>query len=383
MTTIVNEKLRTDYLDLLAEFGLQEPEKYVPKHTPEQEDMLRQLNALGVGRWQSLPVVKRPMDQAGTSVYRDNTLLPASNERVLRWIRKSGLAPGPTIGETFVGEFPTGSANAEARKTANGFLILVNSGLVYFIKQIFEALVAPEEGHYRELAISFATINYLLRRDAEYLPAFPIEGLDSLHVQILSSACYDFVLAHEYGHILRGHLSSDANPARILSTGVGAIPVLNMSWEQEYEADEFASNIITTGKEALSDEMINRAMQMTSTPQTEADWLAYLRVSGVMAEFVAPFFFFTIEKLLIETSAKLREAQITVEINSTHPPDELRQKNLLVKLGAKNSFFLSPNNYFISWILGLERLIEPVLVQAKSLAPIFLSTRAKHGDSPA
>ena len=71
-------------------------------------------------------------------------LIERTAEEVEQSIRAIERYRGSLKADVFVGEFPTGSINAQAVKVDGGFLVLINSGLLVVIQQVVEYLVAGD-----------------------------------------------------------------------------------------------------------------------------------------------------------------------------------------------------------------------------------------------
>ncbi|MBB4714567.1 hypothetical protein ACIQNT_25575 [Streptomyces luteogriseus] len=66
---------------------------------------------------------------------------------------------------------------------------------------------------------------YFAPPSVEVPAAFLLEGLEF------------FVLGHEYGHVLAGHLADGHGPRRLLGADDGEVTEVTWKWEQEHEAD--------------------------------------------------------------------------------------------------------------------------------------------------
>ncbi len=149
----------------------------------------------------------------------------------------------------FAGEFVTGDFNACARQMKNGILILINAGTMSLIHQVATLLgyfVKFNESDtdlldpHRVIAILADTaIAYFVRKDshaAERVPA--LYGFKGNLVAGIRRECERFVLAHEYGHAIAGHLREDEQVS--MSNTV----LLAKNWEKEFEADRLGMQLL-------------------------------------------------------------------------------------------------------------------------------------------
>jgi hypothetical protein len=126
--------------------------------------------------------------------------------------------------DVFVGEYPTNSINGTSMKApGGGYLILLNWGLSKtmheWAKLVISVLVESHKGlgSFRP-DDSFQNIMVLMKQSLtayvrnNELPAFSQYATDQKGILsgLLSAAAARFVIAHEYAHILAGHLDSGA-----------------------------------------------------------------------------------------------------------------------------------------------------------------------------
>ena len=165
--------------------------------------------------------------------------------------------------DVFVGEFPTSSINAQARRVHSGVLVLINRGLMTFLYEVLkvtslswqfadfqsgrpvvESAVGDSGRDPDEIGECLADlILAYVAGTARQNPAAIAPGYSkSIMIGSLLDQCERFVVAHEYGHILMGHL--DKPRYRSVTTAVGDIEFVFKDWEMEFEADEMAAQVV-------------------------------------------------------------------------------------------------------------------------------------------
>jgi hypothetical protein len=149
----------------------------------------------------------------------------------------------------YVGEFPVGGVNAISTPVDGGFLVLVQSGLIVGLRQILQALTLGGDLSSASLhsPLVIDTLAAIVRAYSEY--GDPFYGPHALGsgpaaamADIAAHACQEFVVAHEYGHILCGHF--DSPQLQTVSTPGGSATAISRSWQQEYEADATAYELL-------------------------------------------------------------------------------------------------------------------------------------------
>ncbi len=174
--------------------------------------------------------------------------------------------------DIYVGEFPTGSFNAQACPAPGGALLLVNTGLMMFIHQTVKIMMhavffrndpsdeSPENTKGNIIytrpeiikALADVVIAYLTRGDSRAARRFPAEGGGrGMLAAALVGRIERFVLAHEYGHAIAGHL--DASEAKTITadSAEGVIEVIAKSWEQEFVADIWGVQLILPSENVI------------------------------------------------------------------------------------------------------------------------------------
>ena len=152
--------------------------------------------------------------------------------------------------DVFAGLYPTGDFNAHVEPVAGGALILINAGLMDLLFTVLKANLAASGGpkdppplrdRQTTMVLAEAFNAYIYGQGS--IAAWPLPRLDSDREQILGfvlRAGELFVLGHELGHIVRGHvrLCLDAADGDIgvytleaegsLEAGVRVLPAISM-----------------------------------------------------------------------------------------------------------------------------------------------------------
>src|SRR5439155_9681835 len=158
--------------------------------------------------------------------------------------------------------------------------------------------VSPEiVGHLMaNLLISYLFLDLGVRPGIPVLPSFSQYYVASL----VSQEATQFVMAHEYGHVLCGHLAC-----------------YETTWQQEFEADACALEIVIEGQNAYADE-------------SDA-----IRIIQADASLCAPLFFLSIDDLickvlsddLIAAFCAATRPEILPHV-STHPRANVRMESI-------------------------------------------------------
>jgi hypothetical protein len=164
----------------------------------------------------------------------------------------------------YAGQFPTGLFNAQAVGVADGALLLINTGLMMFIYQCAKLLflnvqltlhddAGAQHGSVSQQmtnaeiieALSDIILAYRFRRNSTFATRFPFEsGLRGLLTATLAQSAERFVLAHEYGHAIAGHLTGGRAVRQIVTDNGLRIELLSKSWEEEIEADLYGAHLV-------------------------------------------------------------------------------------------------------------------------------------------
>jgi hypothetical protein len=209
---------------------------------PEYQKVLKSDEAAQI-RWQ--------LDLDGKKT-NTNYLLATLNDEICRDFATLGITVDEKV---FPGVYPTYSFNAQARAEGDGYLILVDTGCFETIEAAVTILLRPWT-HDQKTTMFVRTIRDYCRHGrltrSEELKEILSEKENGLEIATelqmaeeitpgLTNACERFVIAHEYGHVIRGHF------AGALSTDAGAnheLQVIYKEHEKEFEADLWALNVL-------------------------------------------------------------------------------------------------------------------------------------------
>jgi hypothetical protein len=261
-----------------------------------------------------------------------------------RMLARRGIALPPV----YAAEFPHGSFNARACPVAEGTLLLVNTGLMQLIREaamlwclsirwikrdkadrmqpttdLGVSSWAPEDISQWFAAIVMA---YLLG-DVRAIPALPAQGGPrGLMGMYLCEMAETFVVAHEYGHVLAGHVGVP----RPREDGEEWI---RKSHEQELEADQLGVLL-----------MLNASSKGEAG---EGEWLSPFGADG-------PLFVFALHRLINRVRAEVPELAGPAPAGD-HPPAEDRitdVRRLLVRLGDRDT--VRNGDSKLIWVAGQE-----------------------------
>ncbi|WP_410575500.1 hypothetical protein [Amycolatopsis sp. cmx-4-61] len=280
---------------------------------------------------------------------RDGYRIPARHRfgeedaRIRKTLAASGFdLPGPV----YVGEYPHHEFNAHATAAGSGTLILVNTGLVTLLDragiaigastrpftrreggEISIADVTTEEQQRHESAVTMlakSVVTYLSANEVPLpaRPRMPFGNQEFLGYLIVSAAKY-FVVAHEFGHLLAGHVHEAAEPRVIAGWSAGSL-------HREYEADELAMLLLLRGLDE-------------SAPFHEKA----LTVAG-------PFVFLALDHLVDRVQQELYELPEGMTTR-THPPSDKRGAALravVTELADPN--LLQFADGYVSWLSAQE-----------------------------
>lgn len=235
------------------------------------------------------------LDMMATIVLEQNT-----NRLIGRMVHQllsdlSGTAH--KIPEFFAGVAPTNSINAQCVYEGDLALVLIDTGCFDMIEAAMTSFVSKRnETEQAELLIRIL--------EDYFINGIPIDPLIADHpsinwgnriVSIFCTAIEEFVIAHELGHLVLGHISNSAARQIELRDGSEML-IQTKNHKQEYQADVWALRLLAARAKNRED----------------SDLALELACSGVLM-------FLTIG-LMIEAMAESRK----MPIRDTHPPIENR-----------------------------------------------------------
>jgi hypothetical protein len=256
-------------------------------------------------------------------------------------IERSGIPlPGSPV---YVGEYPHNSFNAQACAVTGGTLILINRGLVTLVHEIAKCWglsllsfdrsedggILPEQPtaettRQRDEArviIARAVLAYIFQNDARLGGRIPIGSRAAMGFH-LTRATEKFVIGHEFGHLLAGHLDEPR-----AQTAWGEL--IRKTHAQEFEADEIGGLLML------------RDLDPSDQIQTN------LAIAG-------PFFFFAIDHLVTRVRNEVNDIPAALVVTD-HPPSDERAAALR-RLFLDNAGLgaLQFANAIVSWLSTQE-----------------------------
>lgn len=237
-----------------------------------------------------------------------------------------------------VGFFPTGSFNAQAVRVADGALLLINSGLMMFLHQTAQLMcksfaVTIKDDDMKETQASVAqqlSHDELVRQLTDLVLTYLItgssttnsrsdaqSGVQGMLASRLTKGAECFVVGHELGHAIAGHLDSSRSVLR--ATGVAGVdlPVVPKSWEQEIEADLYGLRMLTPPS------------MSTIRNATELQMFTF-RIAGA-------YLFFGLDALLAAIHQLLQGRARELRFDSDHPPSQFRAEALSYYLKGRGA----------------------------------------------
>ena len=311
---------RAEYLAYLRENNLSEVDilPLLPEVDPEiqakVDAVLAQARAAGMHR-----LLEQIRDASSRNT---NDLLAVMNAALVDRFAKAGLQLTQPV---FAGVFPTNTFNAHAVMRPNTYLILVDTGMVEILGAMTTILASLDLGTARTEAKRAAV---LLRQycDDRQLPTYaqlnatPLGGDRLMLMTHAASAAEEFVLAHEYAHIIRGDVG------HLFFSDPGNRPKRDSLSDSETEADLWAADAVM--RVASSDE--ERIIRCTGP-------LVFLATAG-----------------LIEAYMEQKKGQPRFD---THPPASNRIVQLrysLAKAGLNEAAQLGATFFKFSLLVGEE-----------------------------
>jgi|SRR2546423_1696287 len=239
--------------------------------------------------------------------------------------------------EVFVGDFPTSSFNAQACRVRGGALLLINRGLtdlIWHIAKIFSISInvvyrskdqtipthTVKASTFSEeqttIALAEVVLAYLLRGSPHAVRPLPEQGkFRTAIVTFLMEACARFAVAHEFGHVIDGHLNSAKSI--LAETAVRKIELVKKDWWQEFMADQIAVQIMMASLNKFDSKEGRKTLIIDGENRSEFEFLI-----------AAPLVFLAIDKMVNRIYLELHDLRDVVIITD-HPPSDARMGAIL------------------------------------------------------
>jgi hypothetical protein len=285
-------------------------------------------------------------------------LLKVYQEEVDKWFKFAGYSIDKEI---LFGQFPVGNFNAQAVQMPSGYLILVKIGLMVllnkvvklFMKEMFDSegdpwlLLNDEESEAKTASTALllgVVIDYLTYGDAILVPFVPasVPSIASTLRSYILVYIEEFIVAHEYAHIVNGDLNSNITVP--LDTPVGKLDVIPKTWEKEFLADAVAVDV--TLKE------YKRLLSQEDEDGSGRELWDYM--------LTAPLTFFAIDELVTEVTAIL-VGKSGEEITGDHPPASMRSERIWERLSQQVTFKEGWSLYMPAWLEKKTRIIASLI----------------------
>ncbi|NKJ92824.1 hypothetical protein GFM14_14660 [Rhizobium leguminosarum bv. viciae] len=372
----MNKSLREEYIAYLDRYGLKLraiPDNFDKMRHAVSEHMFAEAKARGDAGAEMFREIEALTESENALLLK--TVHPAQLQieryaaQVAKNIAKHSEYSTKFAQNVYVGEFPTGSINCQIVKVSGGFLVLMNSGMLVLFRQLAYLLAGKQLDGDRDEdivnAVAQVLTAYFSFGDPFYGPAPVSGGLKAILASQLSDAVMQFVVGHEYAHLLLGHFD-DARPAQeIIQTEVGTIEVLKRSWVQEFEADDLGHRL-ALGLERYDQidlAVIDRAIAGNNKDLIDA--------SRIKSEIAAPWLFLGMVALIDSLRDALAAAGAALPSAGTHPPARDRLGKLLhyVNLDGRYNGFMA--------------LCGPILVNQQEICVKVLIELKAQGRIPA
>jgi hypothetical protein len=256
----------------------------------------------------------------------------------------------------YIGPFPTGDLNAMSLRIPSGALILLNTGLMNLVFTVLKIHVLSQRigpGKKERVLISERQVTLLL---AEALNAYlygagawmtwQIPQLDARRSNLIAPTlgiCEDFVLAHEYGHLLAGDRDQPDYLTAPVQAPVPDLAIPTASQQAEFAADQLAVETVWAA-------IVGDAVP---SPYEERTLFAGLLL------------FFLLDTVVRAADVRLRATSPALVVE-THPPPQERSQRIATWLAShqrhETSFSLweSFEDWFNHYTPGAINEIEVV-----------------------
>ncbi len=262
-----------------------------------------------------------------------NHLLQRVHEQAMK---KMDTYCGTVRPHAYPGVFPMTSFNAQCVARSGGFLILLETGCMEVLEAFVGQLANTKKPHVRKVEFLCRVVSAYCDRDE--IPQHEKEPGENIWLGgHFLNATEEFMIAHEYGHIVNQHVATDGAVRNIVSTRVADLTVLERNHAQEFEADLWAAHVFLRHAQKLRNEE------------------AAIVCAG-------PVFFLAVS-LLIDAYRDERQ-----QVSSTHPPapDRIHVVQCLQELLGFHEL-----NYLSRRMLELVGDCAAELVGDRPIVPIF------------
>lgn len=244
---------------------------------------------------------------------------------------KSAISLGCTCSfDVYIGTFPINSFDAEIRRSTkhNGYIILISYGtwlaVHLFVKTICASTPIPQPekfGFSNDWSLGTQPIDFetaatritniahslFVNQDMSTCPKDPLLLGPQLMIQThLLESVERFVIAHEYSHLIGGHISGSVW-RQFINNGL-EVDRLDTSWDDEFQADAFGTSIL---------------LEPVTFPSINASYSC-----------LAPVVFFGICESL-ESFRTVMLGQPPKNGDSSHPPNKARAEKIIEVIEAK------------------------------------------------
>ncbi|MEU4443701.1 hypothetical protein AB0K14_20180 [Actinosynnema sp. NPDC050801] len=200
----------------------------------------------------------RPAAYRPAHLHEQQRTLDAVQPEVLHLARAAGWRPTVPL---LAGVFPTGTLDGlSVPVPGRGVLVLVNTSLLDLLAAVLKIMTGALPNYGTPPLLTAEQASYALAEalnahlygngavEARRLPE--LSGQRAALVALMARRATQFVLAHEVGHVLAGHLRH-ARRRTDPGTPVGPLDAQSVGWAREHEADRVAATIMLHSLDGL------------------------------------------------------------------------------------------------------------------------------------
>ncbi|MGM1061146.1 hypothetical protein [Saccharothrix sp. Mg75] len=201
----------------------------------------------------------RPAPYRSAHLHEQQRTLDALQPEVLHLARAAGWRPTTPV---LAGVFPTGALNAlSVPVPGRGVLVLVNTAALDLLGGVLKIMTGALPHYGTPPLLSTSQTSYALAEavnaylygngavEARRLPE--LSGQRQALVGLMTRRATQFLVAHEVGHVLAGHLVH-ARRRTDPDTPVGALDAQEVGWSREHEADRLAASMLLHSLDGLA-----------------------------------------------------------------------------------------------------------------------------------